>query len=504
MPSSTRVGIDTFKIIGEARSSLGIPVPFATVTVTDVFAAAPAALFADEFLETPIAQPYVTDASGRYEFYVARGRYSFAFAGTDRFATTEDVVVTGPFETTTPTLTVDAITDTGIIPQDLGAVGQSGGGREKSFTDDPVSGDYQPDITRGNVAVAFVDGDVNVIPPDVADPDDSYALLIYFVQKSPGGHSYTWDPSITWLTLGGGVPSMQTAAGAGDLVSLIKLGGVGNWLGVHNTAQLQIQAAYLDWDLIAAPAAPPSGKLRTWADATTRHLTQIDSDGNVLDLTAGGGTGGGGGGGGSGVITQVPGQFDHQHTLSDSTITGTLPSAATAGNLLVAEFNTDMSGGTITPPAGWTEAIKRDSSDAIGWAGIWFKVAAGGETTAVFTLSSGSHMLEVAVAEYEGNTATPLDQTAFAELHNTTNTFNVTTGATTVDAELAVCSMLAGGGYSGGGSLGWGASGFGTLYDFGDGGAGTKPLTAMGTVTASPTLPGNNYAVGVVATFKAA
>jgi hypothetical protein len=396
----------------------------------------------------------------------------------------------------------------GVTPDDIGAVSQSDGGKEKRWNDTGISGSYTPDITRGNLGVVEIIGDTTIHAPDVA-AGDAYGVLLHIVQGTGGNHAIAWDTDvIEFITEGGNVPVPQTEEGKSDLVALFNEGDPDHWIALHNNATLQIAATFLSWGLTSAPATPPSGQIYTWADVTTHHLMQIDSDGEILDLTANGGaggTGGGGGAGGSGVITQVPGQAAHARNASSNTITATLPDAATAGNLIVLEFQTDMSGGTITPPSGFTEAIKRNSADAIGWAGIWYKVAAGGETSFVFGTSAGGHLLQVTATEYEGNTATPLDQTAYAELHNTTNHFDITTADTTVASELAVCSVLTGGEYSGSGSLGWGSSSFGTKYDFGSGGAGAKTLSATGAVTASPTFPGGNqYAVGCAATFKAA
>lgn len=94
--SAQRVGPDTFHVIGQALSSLGVPVPGAGVSVTDVLAGGAATIYSDEFLRSSVSQPYYADLSGRFEFYVGRGKYSFAYSGSDRFTASEQLIIGGP------------------------------------------------------------------------------------------------------------------------------------------------------------------------------------------------------------------------------------------------------------------------------------------------------------------------------------------------------------------------------------------------------------------------
>lgn len=86
----------------------------------------------------------------------------------------------------------------------------------------------------------------------------------------------------------------------------------------------------------------------------------------------------------------------------------TLDAAATAGNMLVAAACSDA---TITTPSGFT--LAEDAVDAQG-AYLWYKIAAGGETT--ITATPGvSRPVALVVAEYSGITASsPVDATNFA------------------------------------------------------------------------------------------
>lgn len=95
MPPTRRIGSDAFPISGGAMKS-GIPVPSAAVTVTNVNTGQTAALFSDEFLTVPVANPFTSDANGRYSFFVEPGQYSFSIAGAD---TPDNIIIGGQAET---------------------------------------------------------------------------------------------------------------------------------------------------------------------------------------------------------------------------------------------------------------------------------------------------------------------------------------------------------------------------------------------------------------------
>ena len=119
---------------------------------------------------------------------------------------------------------------------------------------------------------------------------------------------------------------------------------------------------------------------------------------------------------------------------SQSSLTATFDASgtATAGNLLVACANSDA---TISLPSGWTLVVS-----VINFTGLyqWMKIAAGGETGITIT-PGATTTAEVWVAEYSGNTATPLDKTASANPGVNASTIVSGTTATLAQAdELAV------------------------------------------------------------------
>jgi hypothetical protein len=63
---------------------------------------------------------------------------------------------------------------------------------------------------------------------------------------------------------------------------------------------------------------------------------------------------------------------------STSTVTATLTTGATAGNIIWCAVGMDKSSGTLTPPAGFTQLFAHDSASVSIYVG--YKVAAGGET----------------------------------------------------------------------------------------------------------------------------
>lgn len=112
-----------------------------------------------------------------------------------------------------------------------------------------------------------------------------------------------------------------------------------------------------------------------------------------------------------------------------------LGAGATAGNLILIGANSDA---TLTPPAGFATAASAINAQATY---LFWKIAAGGETTLTVTPSVGRPVALVA-AEYSGITAvSPVDQSASASSVGASTAGPVSAGATssTVQAvELVV------------------------------------------------------------------
>lgn len=105
----------------------------------------------------------------------------------------------------------------------------------------------------------------------------------------------------------------------------------------------------------------------------------------------------------------------------------TLSGGATAGNLLLVAANSDA---TVTGPGGFTLA---GSEVVTAGLYLWWKIAAGGETT--FTVTpSVSDTVAVAALEYSGIATSPVDATAAAASSGST-VGPVTAGATGTTAQ---------------------------------------------------------------------
>lgn len=196
-------------------------------------------------------------------------------------------------------------------------------------------------------------------------------------------------------------------------------------------------------------------------------------------------------------------------TAADLTVT--LPTSATAGNLLVVAAN---SGSTLTGPAGYTLAVSAINAQALY---IWYKVAAGGETAAVVTPTVSPYALAAAILEYPGVTGTPLDVTASATRTTPAATWDTgTTAGTAQNDELVVVAMGPGGGWTGSGSEPTGFSwttatnrvSGATIHATNINAAlavGDYTVAATGTQTDTATWTNNGaYIGGAVATFKLA
>jgi hypothetical protein len=106
---------------------------------------------------------------------------------------------------------------------------------------------------------------------------------------------------------------------------------------------------------------------------------------------------------------------------------------ATADRLLIAGIGTDKGSGGYTTPTGWTE-IGSFTNSSVGHA-LYYKVAAGGETSVQFDWVDSGNGSAMWVGEYSGLTTTPLDKWTQANSGDTEVTSQTTgTTATTTQA----------------------------------------------------------------------
>lgn len=143
------------------------------------------------------------------------------------------------------------------------------------------------------------------------------------------------------------------------------------------------------------------------------------------------------------AIARVQSSAAAATTTGTGTVTPTLPSAVTAGNLVVifAGLKTAAGGSTINTPAGWTQADQPPSQVSLQTCAVFYKEnATAGLTLPAITPTAGTSDMWAYAVEYSGvATASSLD------VH--TNGFNATavspvltgtTGATSQAAELLV------------------------------------------------------------------
>lgn len=117
----------------------------------------------------------------------------------------------------------------------------------------------------------------------------------------------------------------------------------------------------------------------------------------------------------------------------------TLSAGATAGNLLifaVARATTTAITGDWGTISGWTlgPASPADSGNMCG--SLWWKIAAGSETTATTAMTGEAGSWTATITEYEGPfDATPLDVTAEDESHISATTVSKSSGTTATTAQ---------------------------------------------------------------------
>lgn len=184
-----------------------------------------------------------------------------------------------------------------------------------------------------------------------------------------------------------------------------------------------------------------------------------------------------------------------------ASLTATFSPAATAGNLLSCNGNSDST--LAMTSTGWSLAWSNINNTGLYQ---WYKIAAGGETTVVITPGGGSFSTEMVIREYSGNAASsPLDKTASGSVGSGATG---TTAATTQADELAIAG-LGGNNTASSHAASWSLSFVTEINIIGLGSTptelhtSTKALSATGTVTTTGTTAETISGAGV-GTYKAA
>ena len=133
-------------------------------------------------------------------------------------------------------------------------------------------------------------------------------------------------------------------------------------------------------------------------------------------------------------------------TSTSGSVTPTLTSASTAGNLLVAVLanRNTTSAAPFSGPTGWTKATSVFESGA-GETEIWYEANnPGGVTSATFTASSGTNAIVGALSEWSGAAfSAPVDQTGTVATNSAATTSSVSTsGTTTIAGDLGITSFI--------------------------------------------------------------
>ena len=196
---------------------------------------------------------------------------------------------------------------------------------------------------------------------------------------------------------------------------------------------------------------------------------------------------------------------------STGSVTATYGAAPTEDNLLVLVHHyRDI--GTVTLPAGWTEAVALvDSGSTIT---IAYKIAGAAEGTDVTVSVSVADHQTITIFEYSGiDTVSPLDRTASNACPTAGTSCSTGTTATTVRADELVVAGIGLNGTSGGWANTW-TNGFtqqSTVESTGGPGTGRSAsstadriLSATGTFETTESWTTSRSAQGAIATFKIA
>jgi hypothetical protein len=121
----------------------------------------------------------------------------------------------------------------------------------------------------------------------------------------------------------------------------------------------------------------------------------------------------------------------HETATAGTTHTATWPTTPTAGNLLVLISHVDKSASYGADPSGFTAGPVVDGTDAS--VKLWWKIAAGTETTHTVTLGSSGERGLISLLEFSGvDTSSTIDETASTDQTNGADNVTITVTAANV------------------------------------------------------------------------
>jgi len=212
------------------------------------------------------------------------------------------------------------------------------------------------------------------------------------------------------------------------------------------------------------------------------------------------------------LVQQKDARNEYRSPNTPGSVTVTLDSPATAGNLLVTGVSIDKASGTITPPTGFTLIHKGEGGVSSG--AMAYKIAEGGEQTITWNWTATEEG-NAWVGEYSGlATSNVLDVSAENEdyLSTATNSISTgTTGTTSQANELAIAMFMSDSGNSVGSSRSW-TNDFTSIFEepvpaeIGNPflAVATKTLSSTGTVETTVSHDGSDESYACIATFKVA
>jgi len=127
---------------------------------------------------------------------------------------------------------------------------------------------------------------------------------------------------------------------------------------------------------------------------------------------------------------------------TDASVTASFVSTPTEGNLMIALGRGSTDGSTRASISGWTNAVYTMTISTANTMGIWYKVAGASEPKDVTLDWTSSTTTYLAIEEWTGLMATPLDKVA--NVDNTglvTSKSSGTTDTTTVADELCLAGF---------------------------------------------------------------
>jgi hypothetical protein len=191
-------------------------------------------------------------------------------------------------------------------------------------------------------------------------------------------------------------------------------------------------------------------------------------------------------------------------SATSGSVTPTLPSASTAGTLLVAVMGNGTNTAAFSAPAGWTQAVTANNA-CCGRVDIWYYANnPGGITSASFTAASGSTQIWAQLSEWNGlASASPVDKTGTKNQGSAASATVSTSASTTVANELGITAFNTSG--TNVTSLGAGSGWTHLFTDLAGANAADYKLNLpVATQSETETVSPNTSWEAVIATFKPA